>query len=337
MGSFEEREYGVAGFRQGERRVNLRNSVFKDKIEVITDGYGKLTGLTNRELLLRFKTPSDIEDIAIIEIANGAFKDSVNLVTLDICEPIEEIGEEAFKNCTSLRSVSLPTSLFEIKKSAFESCSMLESIELPRKVEKIGPRAFEKCYRLRSISFPYQEIELGTMCFASCTSLESIRIPNTREIPDGAFMGSSLKVIEIPGTVTRIGASAFSRCTKLEAIYFDGSLSKLRSVEFGIYWNKGIPENTILYVKDSKGRWCNVFDKKEDNTNDEFKKAISVLGLSESDLTKEKVVKAFRDKSRRFHPDVIAPYHLDDEFSIFAAEKFRELKSACDYLIKTLK
>ena len=337
MGSYEEREYGVAGFRIGERRVNIRNTVFKDKIEVITDGYGKLTGLTNRELLLRFRTPSDIDDIAIIEIGNGAFKDSKNLVTLDICDPIEEIGEEAFKNCSSLRSVSLPSSLFEIKKSAFESCSMLESIELPRKVEKIGPRAFEKCSRLRSISFPYQEIELGIMCFASCTSLESIRIPNTKEIPDGAFMGSSLKVIEIPGTVSRIGASAFSRCNQLEAIYFDGTLSELRNIDFGIYWNRGIPKEAVLYVKDLRGRWCNAFDKKEDKANNEFKNAVAVLGLSEADLTKEKVVKAFREKSRRFHPDVIAPYHLDDEFSIFAAEKFRELKNACDYLIKALK
>ena len=337
MGAYEEREYGVAGFRVGERRTTIKNSIFKDKIEVITDGYGKLVSLTNRELLLRLKTPSDIDEIAIVEVGDGAFKDASNLVTLDISEPIEEIGAEAFMNCTSLRSLSLPKTLYEIKKGAFANCIKLESVELPRNIEVIGSNAFEKCSSLRSISFPYREIKLGIMCFSGCTSLEGIRIHNTKEIPDGAFMGSSVKIIEIPGKVKRIGSSAFSRCSSLKAIYFDGPLTEFRSIEFGVYWNRGIPEDAQLYVRDSKGRWYNVFEEKEDEREKEIRKSLEILGLNSNNLTRDKIIKAFREKSRRFHPDVIAPYKLDEEFSVFASEKFRELKNACDLLIKIYK
>lgn len=337
MGAYEEREYGVAGFRVGERRSYIKNSVFKDKIEVITDGYGKLISLTNRELLLRLKTPSDIEEIAIVEIGDNAFADSSNLVTLDISEPVEEIGEGAFRNCTSLRSLTLPMSLCEIKTSAFENCSKLESVELPRRLEALGSKAFEKCTSLRSVVFPYLEIKLGTMCFASCTSLESIRIPNTKEIPDGAFMGSSIKVVEIPRMVERIGSSAFSRCNELKAIYYDGTLSEFRAIDFGIYWNRGIPDSTQLYVRDSRGRWYNAFEEQEDTRGKELRLALDALGLDAKGLTREKITRAFREKSRRFHPDIIAPYNLDEEFSIFASEKFRELKAAHDLLIKYYK
>lgn len=335
MGSYEEREYGVFSFRIGERRHSVRSSIFKDKIEVITDGNGSLTSLTNRDLLLRFRNPSDIDDIAIIEIGKQAFMDSVNLVTLDITSPIELIGEEAFKGCTSLRSVSLPNTLQELEKGAFENCTMLESIDLPESVDTIGSKAFDNCRRLRSISFSHKDLNLGTMCFAS-TGLESVRIPFTREIPDGAFMGSELKVIELPSTVRRIGASAFSRCRNLSAIYFDGTLDKLRKVEFGIYWNKGIPEDAALYVRDSKGRWYNAFGSKDLNQS-KRSRAMEVLGLGENDLSRDRITRAFREKSRRFHPDVIAPYNLDPEFSLFASEKFRELKDAFDYLISTIK
>ena len=336
MGAFEEREYGVYGFRIGDKQSYFRSSMLKDKVEIITDGYGKLLSVTNRDLLLRLKTPSDIGDIQILEIGENAFSGCENLVNLDISEPVEEIGKSAFEGCLGLRGLSLPDSLYFIGKAAFRNCPRLESVKLPSSLEELGAESFSNCISLRHVSFPNREIKLGPMCFSSCISLESISIHNTKEIPNGAFMGSGIKSIELPATVERIGAGVFSRCECLKSIYFNGSLERFKEIDFEAYWNRGLKKDVELFVRE-RGKWINVFESREQGTVSRVDKAISTLSLEGVELTKSNVARAFREKSRRFHPDIIAPYGLDKEFSIFASEKFRELKDAYEILLEVAK
>lgn len=60
-------------------------------------------------------------------------------------------------------------------------------------------------------------------------------------------------------------------------------------------------------------------------------KCLKILGLTES-ATKNDIVKAYKTLSLKFHPDTIASKGLDEEFLIFAQNRFIEIKDAYDYL-----
>lgn len=62
-------------------------------------------------------------------------------------------------------------------------------------------------------------------------------------------------------------------------------------------------------------------------------KAYAVLGL-QPDATVDEIKKAYRKLSREFHPDSIASKGLPEEFTTFAAEKFRVIQEAYDTIKK---
>ena len=62
-------------------------------------------------------------------------------------------------------------------------------------------------------------------------------------------------------------------------------------------------------------------------------KAYAVLGLS-SEASVEEIKKAYRKLSIEFHPDTIASKGLPEEFTTFAAEKFRAIQEAYDAIRK---
>lgn len=62
-------------------------------------------------------------------------------------------------------------------------------------------------------------------------------------------------------------------------------------------------------------------------------KAYAVLGL-QSDATVDEIKKAYRKLSIEFHPDSIASKGLPEEFTTFAAEKFRAIQAAYDTIKK---
>ncbi len=75
--------------------------------------------------------------------------------------------------------------------------------------------------------------------------------------------------------------------------------------------------------------------KKESTTKgagpDLKKDYLKALGLG-PDATLEEVKKAYREMSKKFHPDVISGKDLDEEFIAFATERFRKIQEAFEYL-----
>ena len=67
---------------------------------------------------------------------------------------ITEIAEEAYKDKRNIVSVILPKSVTKIGKSAFYACSCLNDIELQEGVTEIGERAFTFCDKLTSVTIP---------------------------------------------------------------------------------------------------------------------------------------------------------------------------------------
>ena len=72
--------------------------------------------------------------------------------------------------------------------------------------------------------------EISRMAFSSCSTLRTITLPQSLTvIGDYAFMGSGLREIIIPDTVTSVGTGALRNCRGLSSIVWPSSLSNLPS------------------------------------------------------------------------------------------------------------
>ncbi|GEM_PF-1808222 len=339
MAREEERLYGVSAFHVGAKRYTPKNSVFNDKVEVFTDGYGVISDVSNRKKLFRLSIPDEIEGVSIDEIGPNAFKDCVNLEILMLAKSIERIDAHAFENCIKLRVAVFGDSVYEIGDSAFENCPDLENIYFSPSLEKIGSRAFYGCNSLRSVKL-FGHAALGSMCFSSCKRLENVEFERIREIPDGAFLSSGLKRIRISNDVERIGISAFSRCTSLESITYDGTIDEFRKIFFGINWNKDIPSSCVLLLRDNRGKYYNAFEQKTEVTvecDDSLRKDLELLGVDSDRPTLSDITKCYRNKARKFHPDVLSGLDLDILYTEFASNKFRLYTEAYERLISYYK
>ncbi len=151
-------------------------------------------------------------------------------------KPVTSIGVEAFYGCSGLISVTIPESVTSIGNSAFSGCSGLTSVTIPDSVTSIGVEAFYGCSGLTSITIPDNVTLIGYGAFAdtayynndsnwtgdvlyignylieakdTISGSYSIR-GGTKTIAYDAFWGcSGLTSIEIPDSVTSIGAEAF--------------------------------------------------------------------------------------------------------------------------------
>lgn len=343
MAREEERLYGVSGFRVGAPHYKEHGSIFKDKVEVITDGYGNIVGVTNREKLFRLSLPEEIEGVSIDEIGAEAFANCQNLEMVFLPKSIEKIGYGAFKNCQNLRVVVMSENIYEIASSAFEDCGSLENVNMPINLDTIGSKAFYGCNSLRSVRLS-RNVELGTLAFSSCRSLELFEADEISFIPDGLLMSSGVRRVKISKSVKSIGYSAFSRCSKLGEIYFDGSLSDFQNIKFGMNWNKDIMAKCALYLRDESGRFYNAFDrnndkKKEskDRSSNIYKSDLELLGINSDNPTRNEIVSHYKEKARKFHPDVLSGLNLDKAFSDFASEQFRLYTEAYERLLKIYK
>lgn len=92
--------------------------------------------------------------------------------------------------------------------------------------------------------------EMQLISIGDCVSTE-ITVPvsydgqNVLSIANEAFLGSSIKRVNILGSLNNIGDFAFAGCKNLTDIYFSGTLAEWESIEKGKDWNKDMPKYTV--------------------------------------------------------------------------------------------
>ena len=171
-----------------------------------------------------------------------------------------------FNKCQSLVEGNLPPTLKTIGAYCFNECSALETINIPTSVTKIGNSAFQRCSSLYldevnlpnlttfgSNVFAYvkvRKINLGKLTslpagsanlqnYGDKSVLEEIVLGDgITSLPGYAFGGyTNLRTINIPQSVTTIGANAFANC---RALAIDIDLPNLTSVDYYAFSNSGI-------------------------------------------------------------------------------------------------
>lgn len=172
-----------------------------------------------------------------------AFKHCQELKKIDIPEGVERIAPKAFVECVNLQSVTLPSTLQSIGASVFRDCMNLDTLQIPTGVSRIDGGLFDGCYNMKKVV-----VDKGNPFFDSRDNCNAV-IDSTQDtivagcgnttIPYGikgigqcAFMGTSIKSIYIPKSITKIGLCAFRDTRFCNSISVD-------------------PENAVYYTPDS--------------------------------------------------------------------------------------
>lgn len=137
-------------------------------------------------------------------------------------DSIINIFPHAFHDCKKLTTVILPYTTKTIGSSAFYGCSLLENINITD-LTSIDDDAFSECISLKSVNI--RTSYAGRNLFADCTNIESVVVEEgVRSINAGAFRGcASLKVVNLPSTLTYIGFDVFLGIESEINIIFNGT------------------------------------------------------------------------------------------------------------------
>lgn len=167
------------------------------------------------------------------EIGTGAFYGQEKLRSIRLPETLKKIGDFAFADILALTHVYLPASLEELGKQVFYKTEQLYEIHLAEgskhfMVEdnilysKDQTKLYQACseHRYRNYALPSSVKEIKAGAFAYVFWLYTLTLPEgLTTIEDYAFYNSPrLSAIDIPASITKIGASAFGSSKKLEKV-----------------------------------------------------------------------------------------------------------------------
>ena len=166
------------------------------------------------------------------------------------------MAQEYPESYREIRSIVISSSQTNIVDGACAGCGALESVVIPSGVKSIGARAFEGCSSLTSLALSASVVNVGSNAFNGCASvialttsgqvpaseilpesygkLTSVRIASEAEsLCDEALAGCvAMVALDIPSTVTDIGAAAFSGCTGLVTLTLPSRLTSIGDYAF---------------------------------------------------------------------------------------------------------
>ena len=188
-----------------------------------------------------FEGCSKLEEViipnSVTTIRELAFCDCEKLATVNIPSSVTTIGERAFKFCVNLTRVYIPKRVTEIAAEAFYFCKSLATVDIPNSVTTIQKMAFYGC-GLKEVTIPSSVKTIGDGAFSYCNQLTEFKVDeeNASYSEDGgvlftknrdtivSYPGGRKGDYEIPGSVMRIDAGAFSGCSGLTAVEIPSSV-----------------------------------------------------------------------------------------------------------------
>ncbi len=222
-------------------------------VKLIAWGAFQESGLTEINI------PANVE-----QIDKFAFNACADLESVEFEDgsKLQLINEYAFGNCSRLKSITIPGSVTELRHSAFLECSSLEEVVFEEgcSITYISSNTFAGCVSLRDITIPAtvtsisgssynynaafyncdnlkirfaegsQLKSIGQYAFNCSDNLDIVLPEGLETISNNAFSTcKNMKSINIPSTVTSIGASAFAHCYGLTDVVLNEGLTIMSS------------------------------------------------------------------------------------------------------------
>jgi hypothetical protein len=121
--------------------------------------------------------------------------------------------------------------------ASFQHFAALKSVT-GEGITSIGELAFALCDALESVDFP-GAAGVGYGAFFGCMALESARIPSVTSIGLGAFGYTALEEIQLPASLTEMGANPFLGCADLTIITIDDGNPSYKAEDGKIFSKDG--------------------------------------------------------------------------------------------------
>lgn len=165
------------------------------------------------------------------EIPAKAYKDRLDITSLEIKGDVKKISANAFDGCKSLEKLVLHEGIETIGDSAFYRCEKIEKLEIPSTVKTIGNRGFAACKHIKDLILNDGLQSIGWAGFKGCIALERVVLPNSVKylggyIGQGVFENcKNLKHLELSDALRDPSSHLVSGCIKLEKLIIKSSLS----------------------------------------------------------------------------------------------------------------
>ncbi|MDE5961219.1 MAG: leucine-rich repeat domain-containing protein [Duncaniella sp.] len=198
----------------------------------------------------------------VTSIGNNVFDGYVGLKSIEIPDWVTSIGSSAFAN-TGLEEIVIPNSIKSIGAVAFSGCH-INAITIPNSVRRIGEGAFCNCEDLRTVELllePGAIVEEEAFDGSNyirefgITSIENLckigfKSPTSNPLyySNKIYVdGKEIRELEIPNSVTSIGAYNFAGCKRITSLKIPDSIETIEDEAF----NDAISLQKIIYQTDS--------------------------------------------------------------------------------------
>lgn len=149
-----------------------------------------------------------------------------------VLDGTEVISINAFTQC-KIEKVYIPGSVKKIGDEAFSTCHNLKEINFGNGVQQLGNYVFSWNEKLTKIELPPSLQEVGGYAFYK-SNIKSITLnEGLSNIVQGAFVGTHIEKLYIPGSVKHIGKGAISENTKeiIMPVFLEDILQGIRRTE----------------------------------------------------------------------------------------------------------
>lgn len=176
-----------------------------DESDFVVSSEGIITGFIGSDVSSVI-IPEEVNGVAIVGIADGAFAGKTGLKTLVIPGTVKTIGKKAFYGCSSLESLTLNTGIGAIGEEAFSQCAKLKNVVIPEGIEALSGSVFAHCFGLESVTLPSTLKTIGEKAFFSCKISSVTLSEGLQSIGAQAFYNCPLTTLHLPASLTKMGA-----------------------------------------------------------------------------------------------------------------------------------
>ncbi|MBO4871257.1 MAG: leucine-rich repeat protein [Muribaculaceae bacterium] len=164
----------------------------------------------------------------------GAYAfNNTGLTSISVPATIATIGEGVFSNCNALETAVINNAI--ISNDEFKGDALLSNVTIGNEVTTIGDAAFSGCTSLAGITLgdACGITTIGQEAFAGSglNTIDLEAMTHLSSIGAWAFTGAPLQVIQVPESVTDIGAGAFFYMPQLAEASIPG-LTKVNNYTF---------------------------------------------------------------------------------------------------------